>query len=148
SQTYRSLCAPCHGLTGKGDGEEKQVDDRGVPIRPRDFTRGIFKSGRIRDQLYARALVGMPGTPMPGAGTLKPPDVADVINYVLSLSDPQAHLLVEHRRTCVTVKGVADSLPEEIPDTAWQSAPAVPIVVSPLWWRNYVPPALQVRALH
>src|SRR5581483_4557990 len=110
SVTYHTLCAPCHGTTGKGDGAQAQVDDSGAPTRPRDFPRVIFKSGRLREQLYLRALLGMPGTPMPGAPQLKPSEVADVVNFVLSLSDPGAHSLVEHRRAQLVAKRVAEPL--------------------------------------
>src|SRR5262249_41003628 len=55
---YVKQCATCHGDTGKGDGVQEQRDESGVPIRPRDFTRGVFKGGREREQLYARILLG------------------------------------------------------------------------------------------
>lgn len=144
---YGTLCASCHGTTGKGDGTQDQRDDNGMPTRPRDFTRGIFKGGREREQLYARIRRGMPGTPMPSSD-LTDPQVGDLIHYILSLSDPAAQGKVEHRRTQVVANRSTTPLEGEIAEDTWTSAPAVPIVVSPLWWRDYAEPDLRVQALH
>jgi mono/diheme cytochrome c family protein len=146
---YVKQCAACHGMTGKGDGVQYDKDDDGMPARPRDYTRGIFKGGRDRPQLYARIVLGMPGTPMPLAPeTLKPREIGDLINYVLSLSEPAAQAKVEHQRTHLIVKRVKEPLPDPIPDATWKSARAVAIVVTPLWWRNDEEPDLHVTALH
>jgi mono/diheme cytochrome c family protein len=145
---YLKQCSACHGPTGKGDGAQVQHDDNGMPTRPRDFTRGIFKGGKERQQLYARIALGLPGTPMPGSPDLKPADMGDLINYVLSLSESEAHTKVEHKRTQLVAKRVRESLAKKIADDTWKAAPAIPIVVSPLWWRDYTPPELEVQALH
>jgi mono/diheme cytochrome c family protein len=145
---YRQTCTGCHGLTGKGDGTQDQRNWDGTPTQPRDFTRGIFKSGRDPRQLYARIRRGMPGSPMPGADHLKPDQVGDLINFILSLSDPASQERVEHRRRLVTARRAPNGLPAEIADAAWEGAESVPVVVSPLWWRNYADPALRVAALH
>jgi mono/diheme cytochrome c family protein len=68
--------------------ELKNAD--GSPTRPRDLAGGNFKGGGEHRQLYARILIGMPGTPMPASDKLKPEEVGDVINYVRSLSRPAA----------------------------------------------------------
>jgi mono/diheme cytochrome c family protein len=87
---YQATCASCHGPEGRGDGpqvkELKNAD--GSPTRPRDLTIGNFKGGGEHRQLYARILIGMPGTPMPASVQLKPEEVGDIINYVRSLSRP------------------------------------------------------------
>jgi hypothetical protein len=145
---YRGACASCHGDKGKGDGAQDQRDDSGVPIRPRDFTLGIFKGGREPRQLYTRILLGLPGTPMPASPTYKPGEIGDLVNFILSLSSPEAQAKVEHRRRQVVAKRTDGPLPEEMSAAAWQAAEPAPIVVSPLWWRAYVPPELEVRALH
>jgi hypothetical protein len=119
-----------------------------MPTRPRDFGRGLFKGGRDPHQLYARIKKGMPGSPMPSADQLNPEQIGDVINFVLSLSDPATQERAEHRRRQVIAKRSPDELPTDIPDSAWQTAEAVPIVVSPLWWRDHDDPDLQVAALH
>jgi DMSO reductase family type II enzyme heme b subunit len=35
-----------------------------------------------------------------------------------------------------------------VPANAWQTVEAVPVVVGPLWWRDFDDPALRVAALH
>jgi hypothetical protein len=39
-------------------------------------------------------------------------------------------------------------LPDEIAEKEWADSPPISIVVSPLWWRDYAEPDLQVQALH
>lgn len=146
-ELYVKSCATCHGDTGKGDGVQEQKDEFGVPIRPRDFTRGIFKGGRDRDQLYARITLGVPGTPMPASPLLKPSDVGDMINYILSLSNPATAEKVEHKRTRIVARKLSTQLAEIIADSAWTN-PSIPIVISPLWWRDGADPDLHVQAIH
>lgn len=141
-------CASCHGENGKGDGVQEQRDDDGSPTSPRDYTRGIFKGGGEHEPLYARTLLGMPGSPMPSSDNLKPAEIADLVNYLKSLSDPSAQTKVQHKRTRLVAKRTGETLSDEIPDAAWQSAPASPVVVSPLWWRDFPEPDLQVQAIH
>jgi mono/diheme cytochrome c family protein len=88
-QVFQKNCATCHGTEGKGDGPQVKdmKNDNGWPTRPRDLARGIFKGGRERERVYARIALGLPGTPMPGtAATLTPQQLADLTNFVLSLS--------------------------------------------------------------
>lgn len=146
---YQEACAACHGKTGKGDGAQDQVDRKGIPVRPRDFGKGIFKGGQERQQLYARIMLGMPGSPMPSSSNVfKPDQVGDLINFVLSLSEPAAAAKVEHKRTLVIARKVAEPLSGNISGAVWLAAQKASIVVSPLWWRNYTPPDLHVQALH
>jgi mono/diheme cytochrome c family protein len=146
---YRKTCASCHGETGKGDGVQEQKDEAGMPIRPRDFTRGIFKGGRAREQLYARIMLGAPGTPMPSSsGTLKPAEVGDLVNFILSLSDTSTPDRVEHRRKRLFAWWMAPSLPDEVPESVWARVEPLPIVASPLWWRDHEGPDLSVQAVH
>jgi len=134
---YKITCASCHGETGKGDGAQDQVDAAGVPIRPRDFGRGIFKGGREREQLYARIVLGMKGTPMPSSA-LKPEEVGDVINFIHSLSPPTSLAKVEHQRKKVVARR----------DQSASASGATPVVVSPLWWTDRPEVDLEVSAAH
>jgi hypothetical protein len=85
---------------------------------------------------------------MPSSSNIfKPAEVGELINFVLSLSDPSLSAKADHKRTLITAKRAA-ALADEIADDVWQSTPAVPIVVSPLWWREYASPDLRVQALH
>jgi mono/diheme cytochrome c family protein len=61
-------------------------NENGRPTHPRDLTRGGYKGGGAPERLYARILVGMPGTPMPASNTLKPDEVCDLVHYVRSLA--------------------------------------------------------------
>ena len=142
-------CATCHGASGKGDGVQEQKDESGVPIRPRDFTRGVFNGGREREQLYARIMLGVPGTPMPASSNLKPEELGDLINYIQSLADATTPAKVEHHRTRLTAAMRArETLPEVIPDAQWDVVTSTPIVTSPLWWREFGGPDLHVQAVH
>jgi mono/diheme cytochrome c family protein len=148
-QSYGPECAACHGKTGKGEGAQSNRDEDGYLALPRDYTRGIFKGGRETRQLYARILVGMPGGPMiPARESMKPQAIGDLINFIKSLSDPSAQAQVEHKRTRLLVKRVAETLPDKVSDAAWKSAPAARVVVTPLWWRNSPEPDLEVAGLH
>jgi cytochrome c oxidase cbb3-type subunit 2 len=87
----REGCVKCHGAKGHGDGEQtkdpKFLNDDGSPARPRDLTLGLYKGGGDKEHLYARVLLGIPGTPMPAASaTLRGRDVEDLLNYVKSLA--------------------------------------------------------------
>lgn len=144
----KATCAACHGDTGKGDGVQVQKDEMGMPIRPRDYTRGVFKGGRDRDPLFARITLGVPGTPMPSSPALKPAEIADLVHYIQSLSDPSTEARMVHKRTTIRASKAPAPLAETIPDAAWEAAAASPIVVSPLWWRDEFEADLKVQALH
>lgn len=146
AELYKVSCSACHGPTGKGDGQQEMKNDDGIPTRPRDLTKGIFKSGRDKDQLYARIFRGMPGSPMPATTSHNTEQIGDMINFILSLSPPDATARTEHRRQTVVAKKVT-----AIPDfaaAAWSAVPARPVVVTPLWWRDYADPNLTVSAVH
>ena len=108
-------CINCHGPAGRGNGfqtedffkndtfgatseiypERGLHDDWGQPIKPRDLTRGIYRGGRRPIDIYRRVSQGIKGTLMPAApATLKPEDIWDLVNYVLSVpfesSSPKA----------------------------------------------------------
>ncbi len=145
---YLKSCNSCHGDTGKGDGVQEQKNNDGTPTAPRDFTRGIFKGGREREQLFARIRLGMAGSPMPATQDAADGEVADLVHFIQSLSPPEAQTQVEHKRTQVTARRTAGPLPAVIPESVWATAPPVRVVVSPLFWRNYAEPELAVRAVH
>lgn len=64
---YTNLaCNSCHGDSGRGDGMNAMalVDFQGRPVRPADFTSGLFKAGQAPEDLCRTVLRGVPGTPM------------------------------------------------------------------------------------
>lgn len=96
-QVYMAYCAPCHGLTGEGDGP----DADGFAQPPTIFTEGkyAFRStvGDVPAQgdLERSIRVGMSGTEMvPFAAVLNERSIAAVARYIRDLSpdlaDPDA----------------------------------------------------------
>jgi cytochrome c oxidase cbb3-type subunit 2 len=63
----REQCSACHGPAGRGDGPTAAAlkDVTGRPIRPRDFTRGLFRGGYALVDIYRAFSTGLDGTPMP-----------------------------------------------------------------------------------
>lgn len=86
---FAKNCATCHGPEGAGDGPQVKgmKRDNGQPIKPRDLARGVFMGGGEPKRLYCRIALGIPGTPMPATvAALKPSEIGDLVNFVLSLS--------------------------------------------------------------
>lgn len=82
-------CAACHGDTGRGDGPASATlkDAQGRAIRPRDHTRGVFRSGFGRADVLRAFSTGMDGTPMPALpATVTPRQRWDLAHYIVSLS--------------------------------------------------------------
>jgi mono/diheme cytochrome c family protein len=149
AKSYAATCAACHGTTGKGDGVQAQKNDDGTATRPRDLTRGIFKGSRDPKSIYARIMLGMPGSPMPSSiQSLRPNEAADLVHFLLSLSAPDATAKVEQQRTAIVAARTSGALPESGDDAAWKAAFAVPVVLTPLWWRDYEEPDFHVSAMH
>ena len=64
---YTEYCMPCHGVKGDGKG----VSSKGLTVPPRDFTKGLYKFGRVeaggppRDEDFYRIIKrGLHGTAM------------------------------------------------------------------------------------
>lgn len=89
---YEKACASCHGPAGRGDGPQVQqlTNTDGSRARPRDLTLGRFKGGADPAQVYARIMLGLPGSPMPASNLLPQEEILDLSNFVLSLSRPAA----------------------------------------------------------
>jgi cytochrome c oxidase cbb3-type subunit 2 len=85
----RLQCWQCHGRSGGGDGPLAAVlrDGRNRPIRPQDFTRGVYKSGQQPEDLLRTVLTGLNSTPMPTYATAISLDEGwDLVHYVRSLA--------------------------------------------------------------
>ncbi|MFO0804777.1 MAG: cytochrome c [Gemmataceae bacterium] len=87
-EVYAKVCASCHGPAGRGDGPQvsQLVNTDGSRARPRDLTLGRFKGGSDPSQLYARIMLGLPGSPMPASNLLPQQEILDLIHFVQSLS--------------------------------------------------------------
>ncbi len=102
-------CASCHGLTGKGDGDQvskvqkrpdgSDYDEPGLHdiwgnvVVPRDLTYGVFHGASNPDEetshaVYRAIATGVKGTPMPayGAKGLTQDQIWDLVNYVFYLA--------------------------------------------------------------
>ena len=86
-QVYAKLCSSCHGPEGKGDGPQVKdlKNEDGTPNFPRDLTKGLYKAGGEPADLYARIMLGIPGTPMPANSNQPQAEIFDLINYLRSL---------------------------------------------------------------
>jgi len=86
--TYMTVCAPCHGEHGKGDGPASLI----FKPPPRDHTDAAYMNA-ISDEELGRiitmggAIKGKPN--MPSNPQLHGDDLAAVIAYVRTLSRPQ-----------------------------------------------------------
>lgn len=140
-------CAQCHGASGKGDGQQQMVDSEGLPTRPRDLIRGIFKGSPDPESVWRRISLGLPGTPMPSSQNMKPKEIADLTHFILSLSNEAARDAAVLTRERITVKHV-ENLPAEGDSSVWQQVTPVVIRTAPLWWRDDAEPGLSVQAVH
>ena len=89
SDRFRTFCQHCHGPTGRGDGPDVDnfKDAWGQPIRPRDFTRGVFRGGDRPGDLWLRLANGIQGSPMPAYGSaLTSDEIWRVVHYVQRLA--------------------------------------------------------------
>jgi len=91
----REGCHSCHGEQGRGDGVAAGPlkDAQGRPIRPRDHTRGVFRSGFTALDVYRAFSTGLDGTPMPALPeAVSAGDRWDLTRYLLSLSQRRNRL--------------------------------------------------------
>lgn len=82
-------CWECHGRQGKGDGPmaDGLEDDRGIPIKLRDFTSDPFKRGSGIQDIYVSIAAGVDGTPMaPYDDSMPDEDILAVSVYVNSVT--------------------------------------------------------------
>ncbi len=144
---YLKTCASCHGSEGKGDGQEKMVDAEGIPARPRDLTRGIFKGIPDPGSIYRRTLAGMPGSPMPATRQATADEISDLVHFLLSLSDEHTRQATVLNRETLVAHYSAD-VPESPAAAVWNGVSPVRLRMTPLWWRNDFEPYLDVQAVH
>ena len=145
---FKQSCHMCHGNEGRGDGRKQMIDDHGLPTKPRDFTRGIFKGDHDPASVYLRIALGMPGTPMPSSrDTLSPERMMDITHFVLSMSNEDLRQRAILRREKLIVKHVEVS-PESFDAALWADVKPIQLRMTPLWWRNGADPDLEIQAVH
>ena len=146
-------CVKCHGATGRADGPSSGdlKDDWDLPIRPNDFTQGIYRGGSTSKDVYLRFATGMSGTPMPayGADQMNDEQRWALVHYVQSLAGeaPKALAAALPAGSELTATKVA-SLPKGPADQAWDAIPAIDVPLLLLFNRASAPRLLRVRAAH
>ncbi len=81
ADTYKTLCARCHGEKGDGEGKVAWYLDPA----PRDLTKVGFMNSKPRERFVASIQEGVAGTSMPSwKNALKPEQVNGVLSYVLT----------------------------------------------------------------
>ena len=86
-------CAGCHGETGIGDGPsaEEFLDSWGYPIKPRDFTDGVYRAGDTNTDLWVTIATGINGTPMGSfSSSLTSEEIWHIVHFVRSLERKEA----------------------------------------------------------
>lgn len=144
---YVQGCAPCHGLSGRGDGQQEQQDSKGLPTRPRDLTAGVFKGAPDPVHVYRRIVAGLPGSPMPMNPYLYGDDAWHLTHYVLAMSSEELRRKVEMKTMRLVARRVTD-LPTHPDSSVWAAAEAVNVPLMPLWWRPERPEEIAVKAVH
>lgn len=146
-------CAKCHGDTGRADGPSAATlrDDWNQPIRPNDFTQGLFRGGGSARDIYLRFATGLAGTPMPayGADQMTDEERWALVHYVKSLAGEAPKAIaaaVAPGNELAAVK--VDALPRGPDDAAWDKVPASEVVLHLLFARDAAPRLLRVRAAH
>ena len=64
---FLANCAPCHGLSGRGDGPAAPnlENDWGEPTPPANLTAPLLRCGPGPEDIYRTLVTGLNGTPMP-----------------------------------------------------------------------------------
>ncbi len=102
----KHACASCHGSTGVGAPDVALEDARGEALRPRDLVHEPFKGGHQPESIYRRIQLGFPGGPMPAHEGLSARETADLVNYVISLSQEPKRTLTNHQLRRFAVPGL------------------------------------------
>ena len=147
AERFRDACASCHGATGEGDGVTEQIDEKGIPTRPRDLTMGVFKGNPNPKDVYRRIVLGMPGTPMPMSDWSYGDEAWYLTSFVLEMSSEEQREIAEMKKFRIVANRV-QKIPEHPDAGIWREAGTVNIHMMPLWWRVDRPEILTVQALH
>jgi cytochrome c len=84
-KVYAQACAPCHGLTGDGNGPVAFAIDP----KPRNFRKDKFKAGDNLDQIFATITNGLPDTKMVGYPQIDEQDRWAIAYIVLAFRPPK-----------------------------------------------------------
>lgn len=111
-QLYGRLgCFHCHGDDGKGPSDTLLIDDQGLPASSRDLTQEPFKGGGEPKAIYARLLLGMPGTPHPACAGLAEDELVDLVQFCRSLRREPVRSLTNYERMIRATRGHVTGVP-------------------------------------
>jgi len=144
-ELYQSFgCAPCHGASGRGDGEASRglVDMLGKPVFPADFTTGLFKAGRSPESIVRTLARGIVGTPMmsfeplllveDAAGEIDASKAWALAAYLQSLNSGNAATGETSGAALVATRAAVPEMLEDPSHRAWREVDSVPLLVKPL----------------
>ncbi len=152
-----NACWTCHGRDGSGDGPSAAglKNDRGHPVKPRDFTKGVYKAGGQPKDLYRTIVTGIPGTGMPAYASAlsSEEDRWALVYYVQSLSEESddgwsLFPSFVDGETTLSASSRADALPTSPDDDAWSGMDGLQLGTFPIWQRPEPAPVLNVKAVH
>lgn len=154
-------CTSCHGPGGRGDGPDAAtlLDSLERPVRPSDFSTGVFKSGPDPEDLAGTIMRGVPGTPMTGYaqaleganpdGSRNLSDTWALVDFIRQL--PSAASRGEGAIPSGASIAVASAPDEEMVadpgHVAWLGVEPVPVRLYPIWERGEKPVRLSLRAV-
>jgi len=148
-ELFVTSCAGCHGMQGKGDGQQNMVDSQGLPTKPRDLTAGIFKGDSSSEELYFRMVAGMPGSLMPSYdGVFTQEQLWDLIHFVQTLTTPEAQVKVRLNQTTIHSKKINSEINPDPLWEGWSKIEPVSVGLTPLWWRNERVEKVDVKAVY
>ncbi len=89
-EKFTTLCAPCHGPAGRGDGPAAAA----LNPKPRNFTNGTYMNARTDVQLInvikeGGAAVGLSSFMPTWAGQLSDEEVMETVAYIRLLAVPK-----------------------------------------------------------
>ena len=87
---YLENCTPCHGQSGKGDGEGA----RSLPVRPADHTDGALMGSRSDAFLHdviakGGSAMGLSSFMPAWQGIFSEPEIEDLVAYIRTLALPR-----------------------------------------------------------
>jgi len=92
AETYKALCARCHGDKGDGNGKVAWYLDPS----PRDFTKPSFMSSKPQERFIASIKDGVAGTSMPDWGkALDDEQVKGVLGYIMQTFNHEAQRTIK-----------------------------------------------------
>lgn len=148
-ELFITSCAGCHGMQGKGDGQQQMMDSLGYPTKARDLTAGIFKGDSSSEELYLRMMAGMPGSPMPSYdGVFTQEQIWDLIHYVQSLVPPEIEERVRLKQSQIVARKISEEINTDPLSPQWAKIDPVYIALTPLWWRDERIESVEVRGLY